>query len=84
LDGEARGKVASKAKEIDADLASLLRFRQLYCCRYRMPRHCLNAAPRAAKRSSYTLIPLLLRQALFNLAAIGVKEAIMDRKKVVR
>jgi hypothetical protein len=48
-----------------------------------MHRNCLNAAPRAAKRSS-SLIPLLLRQALFNLAAIGVKEAIMDRKKVVR
>jgi hypothetical protein len=30
LDGEARGKVASKAKEIDADLASLPRFRQHY------------------------------------------------------
>ena len=31
-----------------------------------------------------TLIQLLLRQALFNLVGIGVKEAIMDRKKVVR
>ena len=71
------------AKEFDGDLAYLPRFSQLYCCRYRMHRNCLNAAPRAAKRS-YTLIQLLLRQALFSLAAIGVKEAIMDRKKVVR
>lgn len=31
-----------------------------------------------------TLIQLLLRQALFNLVGIGVKEVIMDRKKVVR
>src|SRR5215469_4885268 len=53
-------------------------------CRYRMPRNCRNAAPRGAKRSRYALIQLLLGQSLFNLAAIGVKEAIMDRKKVVR
>jgi hypothetical protein len=45
-----------------------------------MHRNCLDAAPRATKRS-YSLIPLLLRQALFNL---GVKEAITERKKVVR
>ena len=57
---------------------------QLYYCRYRIHRNCRNAAPLGAKRSSYTLIQLQLRQALFNLAAIGVKEAIMDRKRVVR